>query len=347
MPWVDPNASYYSQVQQNLAPTPQTGFSSTGPSSLFTSPETVSPSVTGAIQAQNAPALANQGLQASLISKQLGQLGPDLQQAGDYATAMAGYQLGGQDINRQQVGLQQQGTEQNYNISQQQRNLQQQGTEQNYGIGQQQFGLQQQGMDQSYGIQQQQYGLQQQGIQQQQAQQALSFQNQMQGIIGGNAASGALNTQGSKQQQSTAQQENVFAGQTLGRSQQQLGLNEQQSAGDYSRAQQGLGLNEQAAAGQFSRTEQGYGLQNQLSAGDYARAQQNYGLIGQANGLAQQEVQTRLQSGLQQLGESSGATADSLVAQMGGVLSGESTGVGSTLSQAGLLGGLNPLSGLG
>lgn len=311
MPFVDPNVSYYQQVQQNLAPTPQTGFSSTGPSDLFTSPETVSPSVTGAIGAQNAPALANQGLQASLLQKQLGQLGPDLQQQGDYATAMAGYQLGGQDINRQQVGLQQQGTEQNYNISQQQRGLQQQGTEQNYGIEQQQFGLQQQGI----------YG--------QQQQQALNFQNQMQGIIGGNAASGALNTQGSKQQQSTAQQQNTFAAQNLNREGQQLGLNEQ------------------AAAGQFSRTEQGYGLQNQLSAGDYARAQQNYGLIGQANGLAQQEVQTRLQSGLQQLGESSGQTADSLVAQMGGVLSGESTGVGSTLSQAGLLGGLNPLSGLG
>ena len=311
MPVVDPNVSYYQQVQQNLAPTPQTGFSSIGPSSLFTSPETVSPSVTGAIQAQNAPALANQGLQESLLQKQMGQLGPDLQQAGDYATAMAGYQLGGQDINAQQVGLQQQGTEQNYGISQQQRNLQQQGTEQNYGISQQQFGLEQQ------------------GLQQQQAQQALSFQNQMQGIIGGEAASGALNTQGSKQQQSTAQQQNVFANQTIGRE------------------QQSLGLNEQSAAGQFSRTEQGYGLQNQLSAGDYARAQQNYGLIGQANGLAQQEVKTRLQSGLQQLGESSGATADSLASQMGGVLSGESTGVGSTLSQAGLLGGLNPLAGLG
>ena len=275
MPWVDPNASYYSQVQQNLAPTPQTGFSSMGPSSLFTSPETVSPSVTGAIQAQNAPALANQGLQASLLQKQMGQIQPDLQQAGDYATAMAGYQLGGQDINAKQVGLQQQGTEA------------------------------------SYGNQQQQYGLQQQGIQQQQQEQALSFQNQMQGIIGGSAASGALNTEGSKQAQSTAQQQNVFAGQTIGREQTSLGL------------------------------------QEKLSAGDFARAQQNYGLIGQANGLAQQEVKTRLESGLQQLGESSGASADSLVSQMGGVLSGESTGVGGTLSQAGLLGGLNPLSGLG
>jgi hypothetical protein len=84
-----------------------------------------------------------------------------------------------------------------------------------------------------------------------------------------------------------------------------------------------------------------------LSAGDYARAQQNYGLIGQANGLAQQEVQTRLQAGLQSLGEGAGSNVDALVSQMGGILSGESTGVGSTLSQAGLLGGLNPLAGLG
>src|ERR1035437_2746143 len=139
MAWVDPNASYYSQVQQNLAPTPTTGFSATGPSNLFTSPETVSPSVTGAITAQNAPALGNQEVQKQLLQKQLGQIQPDLQQAGDYATAMAGYQLGGQDINAKQVGLQQQGTEA------------------------------------SYGNQQQQYGLQQQGIQQQQQEQALSF----------------------------------------------------------------------------------------------------------------------------------------------------------------------------
>ena len=208
---------------------------------------------------QNAPALAQQGVQEAGIQQQLGDLAPQLALEGDYATQMAGYQLGGLGINTQQTGLQQQGTEQ------------------------------------AYGIQQQRYGLQAQ-------QQALQFQNQMQGIIGGEAASGALNTQGSKQQQSTAQQMNQFA-------------------------QQGLGLNEQ------------------LSAGDYARAQQNYGLIGQANGLAQQEVYTRLQSGLQQMGV--GADPTSLVAQAGGVLSGQATGIGGTLSQAGLLGGLNALSGLG
>jgi hypothetical protein len=311
MPWVDPNASYYSQVQQNLAPTPTTGFSATGPSSLFTSPETVSPSVTGAIQAQNAPALGGQGVQMAALQSQMGKLGPDLQQAGDYATAMAGYQLGGQDINAQQVGLQQQGTEASY------------------ANQQQQYGLQQQGLQQNYGLEQQQNALSQQGIYGQQQQQALSFQNQMQSIIGGSAGSGALNTEGSKQQQSTAQQQNTLAAQNL------------------QRQGQSLGLQEQGQAGTFGRSEQQLAGQEQLSAGNYARAQQNYGLIGQANGLAQQEVKTRLESGLQQLGESSGATADSLVSQMGGVLSGESTGVGSTLSQAGLLGGLNPLSGLG
>lgn len=266
MTYTDPNVSYYQQVQANLAPVPNnntptnpTGFTSIGPSTNFTGPETPPQTVTGAIAAQNAPALAQQGLQYAGIEQQLGDLGPSLQLQGDYATQMAGYQLGGLGINTQQTALQQQGAEQRY-------------------------------------------GLQQQGFAQQQAQQALQFQNQMQGIVGGEAASGALNTEGSKQQQSTAQQENVFAGQSLGR-------------------------------------------QEQLSAGDYARAQQNYGLIGQANGLGQQEVYTRLQSGLQQLGESADPT--SLVAQAGGLLSGESTGVGGTLSQAGLLGGLNALAGLG
>lgn len=260
MTWVDPNQSYYNQVQQNLAPNATNQLGANGLlSPIQPGPEQVGPGIAGAIQAQNAPALAQQGLQYAGIEQQLGNLGPQLAMEGDYATQMAGYQLGGLGINTQQTGLQQQGVTQRHD-------------------------------------------LQQQGFQQQQQQQQLEFQNQMRGIIGGQAASGALNTEGSKQAQSTATQENQFRTATLGR-------------------------------------------EEQLSAGDYARAQANYGLIGQANGLAQQEVYTRLQSGLQQMGMAADPSA--LVSQASGVLSGQAAGVGSTLSQAGLLGGLNALAGLG
>ena len=198
----DPSASYYQQVQANLAPVPTnstptnpSGFTSIGPSNLFTGPETPPQTVTGAIAAQNAPALAQQGLQYAGIGQQLGDLGPQLALEGDYATQMAGYQLGGLGINTQQTGLSQQGTAQSYATTQAEQALQQQGI-----FGQQQA-------------------------------QALNFKNQMQSIIGGSAASGALNTEGSKQAQSTAQQENTLAAQGLQRQGTQLGLQEQLSAG--------------------------------------------------------------------------------------------------------------------
>lgn len=102
----------------------------------------------------------------------------------------------------------------------------------------------------------------------------------------------------------------------------------------------------QADIGQQAAWAQaGLGRQEQQSAGDFARAQQNYALLAKANGLSQQEVYTRLQYGLEQMGQS--ADPSSLVSQAGQALSGSVQGVGSTLSQAGLLGGMNALAGLG
>lgn len=164
----------------------------------------------------------------------------------------------------------------------------------------------------------------------------------------------------------------------LGINQQQTALQEQGSAAHYAATQQGFQQQAQqnqldftnqlqsmigsAAASGASHTggaetgqstlatqkqlaDQSLATQESLSAGDQARAQANYGLIGNANGLSQQEVYTRLQYGLEQMGES--ADPSSLVAQAGNALSGSVQGVGSTLSQAGLLGGLNALAGLG
>ncbi len=165
------------------------------------------------------------------------------------------------------------------------------------GISGQQTNLQQQGTQQAFGITQQQQGIEAQ-------QQALAYQNQMQGIVGGEAASGALNTEGSKQQQKTATE--------------QYGWGQQELQG-----------------------------QEALTAGDYARAQQNYALIAQANGLSQQEVQTRLQNAIATNADSAYSSADQLVAQAGAALSGEAQDVGGALANAGLVAGVNTNSVLG
>lgn len=230
-----PQTSYYEQIAADL------------------NSNTPGASLIGAEGAAAAPQQAQLETQFAGIEQQLGDLGPSLAQQSDYATLLAGDQLGGLGINSQQTALQQQGNTQQYQLTQKQQ--------------------------------------QEQGQKNQ-----LQFTNQLQSLIGGEAASGAINTGGSKQQQST------------------------------------LAQNAQWANADLSRQEQ-------LSAGDYARAQQNYGLIGEANGLSQQEVYTRLQYGIDQLGES--ADPSSLVSQAGNVLSGGAQGVGSTLSEAGLLGGVN------
>lgn len=163
------------------------------------------------------------------------------------------------------------------------------------GIGAQQNDLSKQGSQQGFANTQLQQGIQGQ-------QQALNYQNQMQSLVGGAAASGALNTEGAKQSQATASK------------------------------QYGWGQEELKS-------------QEALSAGDFARAQQNFDLMAKANGISQQEVYSRLQYGLSQMGQS--ADPSSLAAQAGNAMSGSVQGVGSTLSQAGLLGGMNALSGLG
>jgi hypothetical protein len=165
------------------------------------------------------------------------------------------------------------------------------------GIQSQQTALSQQGTEQSYGQTQLQQGITGQ-------QQALNYQNQMQGIVGGAAASGALNTEGAKQQQGTASKEYAWQQQEL----------------------------------------QG---QEALSAGEFNRAQQNYGLIGKANGLSQQEVQSRLQNAIATQGDSAASNADQLVAQAGTALSNETQDVGGALANAGLIAGINTTGALG
>lgn len=241
MPTTDPNLSYYQQVQQDLASSnPATG-------------------VVGALGASAAPTVAQQQLGVAGIEQQMGDTGSSLQQQGDYADIMAGYQKAGLGINAEQTQLQEASSNQ-------------------------------------------QFAAQQQGFQQTAQQNQLDFTNQLQSLIGGEAAQGASHTGGSETGQATLGTEYQLANEKLN-------------------------------------------TQEQLSAGQQALAQQNFGLIGEANGLSVDEVNARLQYGLEQLGEQ--ADPATLAAQAGNALSGEVQGVGGTLSQAGLLGGLNALAGLG
>lgn len=105
-----------------------------------------------------------------------------------------------------------------------------------------------------------------------------------------------------------------------------------------SRRQQG-NLGQQAAF-----ANQNLQRQVQQASGDYARAQQNFALMAKANGLSQQEVYTRLQEGLQQMGVN--ADPSQLIAQMGGTLSSANQAIAGVIMQAGLFGGINPSQGL-
>jgi len=144
------------------------------------------------------------------------------------------------------------------------------------GLSQQQTALQQAGAEQQYGFQQQQFG-------QEQQQNQLNFQNQLQSLVGGQAASGALNTQGSKTQQGTLGQEAAWQQQTL---QGQEAL----SQGDFARAMQNYQI---------------IGEQNNLSAQEVQARLQEASLTG-GEGAAQNIDQLVAQAG----GVLSGATQD-------------------------------------
>ena len=136
------------------------------------------------------------------------------------------------------------------------------------GIQGQQTGLQQQGTAQSYGFTKQQQA-------QQGAQEALSYKNEMQNMQGQLAASGALNTEGSKQQQGTAKQEYAWQKATL---QGQEAL----SAGDYARAQQNYALIGKANG--LSQQEVYSRLQNAYATNADSAAGSLDSLVAQAGG---------------------------------------------------------------
>lgn len=163
---------------------------------------------------------------------------------------------------------------------------------------------------------------------------------------------GISNQQLALQEQGAAQQEGVTQAGFKQQAQQNLlgyerGLQNQIGSSAASGALNTVGSTQaQHDIGQqYAWQKQSLNEQEKLSAGDYARSQANFRLIGKSNGLSEQEVYSRLQYGLSQLGVEYDPT--SLMAQAGSALSSEGGDIGSVLSQAGLLGGLNSVSALG
>jgi hypothetical protein len=206
-----------------------------------------------------------------------------------YNNALAGYQLGQLGIGQQQLGIQGQ-------------SLQQQ---------QQLLGVQ-------TGVEQGQYGLQQQVYPEEQAEATANYNEQQSQLQGGLAASGALNTKGSTQQQ------------TL------LGQNYAWQTADIARAQQ------EAQLGQVGTVAGQQYSQEQLT-----NAQSNLSLLAQSNGMSEQEVYNQLAymtANNQIQGAENPIALLNTIAQ---VNEGDLSGVENILSPAGFAnGGLNLFPGI-
>lgn len=136
------------------------------------------------------------------------------------------------------------------------------------GISEQQTGLSQQGTTQSYQTQQERDKITEQ-------QQALQYANQQSGLQGSLAASGAINTEGSKRQQGTLAKQ-------YGWEQQELKGQEALEAGNYSRAMKNYELigkaNGLSAQEVYARLQNAYATDADSAAGSMDQ------LVAQAGG---------------------------------------------------------------
>jgi hypothetical protein len=224
-----------------------------------------------------------------------------------------------------------------YNINQAQygltsTNLEQQAANQlgQLGISQQQLGLQGQGLQaqagllgvtsgleqQEYGLQQQQYGLEAQQYPEQLQEAALNYNVNRENLVGNLAASGALNTQGSTQQQNVLLANYGWQQADIQRAQAEFGLGQQQSV-----------LQQQATT-----------AQQQYSAADIARQQQNLALVAESNGLSVQEVQQQLAYGLAQAGLDVKQNLPQLLNSLTQIWGGDMSQIQGAVGQLGLLG---------
>jgi hypothetical protein len=186
--------------------------------------------------------------------------------------------------------------------------------EEGYGLKGQTLAAQIAAGGQQQGIEQEQYGITAQKYPQEQAEAALTYKNKQLGLQRGAAGSGTLNTQGSKEAQTTAKQQYAWQSATIFRQQQLAQLGQQ--------------------------SEQiGYGL----SGEQLANAQRELALTSQRQGLGLQQSMQQLTYGLSQLGIQ--ATPTKFYAAAQNATGAEATLYRGALGQASLLGGLSPTTG--
>jgi hypothetical protein len=186
-----------------------------------------------------------------------------------------------------------------------------------YGISAAQLGLQGQGLQAEAGLlgttsalEQQEQNIQWKQYPEQLAEAALNYKNNQTNLTGNLAASGALNTTGSQQQQNL------------------LSQNYQWQTTDIERAAEESALQQKGAL-----------AQQQYSAADIARQQQNLALVAQANGLSQQEVVQQLGYGLKQAGLDVQQSIPQLLNSLTQIYGGDLSQVEGAVGQLGLLGG--------
>lgn len=259
----------------------------------------------GVLQAGQAVNIAGTGL---TIDQLMGELG--LNQA---------------EVN-QQVAQAQQGlgyTEAQAGIGYQQNQLQQQGLAAQAGLLNTQYGIQQAGLGAQEQLASTQYGLEQQQTAADVAAQNLAYANQKQNTQGQLAASGALNTQGSKQEQFTQAFQN----------QQALAALQRQATGQQAQ----YGYQQQ----QFGLEAQGEAAQHAYSVGDIARGQQGLQLAAQANGLSLDQAINQVGYGMQQAGLQGQQNAEQLYGQLGSAIGQGATYQAGAIGYGALLGGVN------
>jgi hypothetical protein len=116
-----------------------------------------------------------------------------------------------------------------------------------------------------------------------------------------------------------------------------------QQSGPTGFSEQSLYLQQQLAQLGQGAEQAGYGgTQAQL-----ANQQQQLTLAAQQNGVSVQQLQSQLQYGLAQLGITGESQQNSLITQALSGQSGQASDVGAALSQAALIGGLSPATGVG
>jgi hypothetical protein len=196
------------------------------------------------------------------------------------------------------------------------------GTLANALLGYEGIGVQSQGLGQQAGTEaaQQgeelaQYGVSQTQYPEQQAEAALQNQNTVRSLKDNSAISGTTETAGAKQALATQQAE--------------YGWNQ----ADIYRQQQLAALGQQSEATGFTGQEE-----------QIANAQQQLSLAAQGQGVTAQQATDQLSFGLQALGV--GASPEQYLAGIANAQSGEASSLAGVGSQAALIGGLGPMTGL-